>query len=215
MVSLNTSSRLQVPGPRATGRLGRARNILRFAADSVGYTRQLFTTYGPIVSLAAGGRTRLYSPLPDCPGTVFAYGPELVHTVATQHEIYYKYPLSMGRYPEGEPAPRERALKHFGVGLFGVNSDEHRAHRRLLMPAFHKQRIESYRDAMVAVTEAVLNRWRPGETVDVAAQMRALTLGVAVKTLFGAEVDDQIGRTVERLFAAFMLLGAPLTLLLP
>src|SRR5919202_4806404 len=140
---------LQVPGPPVRGRLGRVRNVLRFAADSVGYTGQLFATYGRVVSLAAGGRTRIYSPLPDCPGTVFAYGPDLVHDVITQHEVFYKYPLSMGLYPEGEPTPRTRALKHFGVGLFGVNSDEHRAHRRLLMPAFHKRRIASYRDVMV------------------------------------------------------------------
>jgi cytochrome P450 len=206
---------LNVPGPDAPGRVGRFRNVLRFAHDSIGVTRDLFATYGHVVSLAAGGRTRIYSPLPHCPGTVFTYGPEMVHAVTTQHEIYYKHPLSMGLYPQGEPSPRTRPLKHFGVGLFGVNGDEHRAHRRLLMPAFHKKRIESYRDAMVAATAVMLDRWHPGETLDIVAQMRALTLAVAVKTLFGVDVDAQIGRTVQRIFEAFNLLGAPLTLLLP
>ncbi|MBE9126529.1 cytochrome P450 [Coleofasciculus sp. LEGE 07092] len=44
-------------------------------------------------------------------------------------------------------------LKHFLVGLFGVNSEQHRQHRQLMMPAFHKQRLESYRDDMVAMLD--------------------------------------------------------------
>ena len=207
--------RLSFPGPRPPLILGRRRHILRFAADSIGYTRDLFERYGPVVALAAGGGTRIYSPLRDCPGTVFTYGPEMVHQVTTQHEIYYKYPLSMGRYPGDAFTPRTAALRHFGVGLFGVNSDAHRQHRRLLMPAFHKKRIESYRDTMVAITEAELDRWRPGETRDIVETMRELTLRVAVKTLFGADVDEQIGRTVRRLIDTFNMLGEPLTMLLP
>src|SRR5579871_6813769 len=36
-----------------------------------------------------------------------------------------------------------------GDGLLSIDGDFHRQQRRLVQPAFHKQRIESYRDAMV------------------------------------------------------------------
>lgn len=84
---------LSVPGPKPVPVFGRAAHVFRFAADSVGYTRKLFQTYGPVVSLVEGGGTNLYSPLPNCPGSVFVYGPEFVRQVATQHEIYYKHPF--------------------------------------------------------------------------------------------------------------------------
>jgi cytochrome P450 len=133
----------------------------------------------------------------------------MVHDVTSQHDIYFKYPLSLGFYPLGEPSPRTAPLKHFGVGLFGVNSDAHRAHRRLLMPAFHRKRIEAYCDTMVTLTAAELDQWRLGETRDIAAAMRELTLRVAVRTLFGADVDAQIGRTVRRMLEVIDLMATP------
>ncbi len=203
-----------VPGPSPAPVYGRLAHTLRFAHDAIGYPRQLFQTYGRVVALAAGGKTRLYSPLPHCPGTVFAYGPDIVRQVTSQHDIFFKYPLTMGLYPEN-PTPRTAPLRHLGVGLFGVNSSEHREHRRLLMPAFHKKRIESYRDTMVAITQQELDQWQPGEQRDIAATTRALTMRVAVKTLFGEEVDEQLRSTGHLLFDTFGLLGLPLTTLLP
>ena len=42
---------------------------------------------------------------------------------------------------------------------FHVNEGEHKQHRRLLMPAFHRSRIESYRDEMVRATESLLEKY--------------------------------------------------------
>ena len=86
--------RLAVPGPRALPLMGPIGSVFRFINDSVGYTGQLFRRYGPVVALCADGGTNLYSPQPDCPGTVLAYGPELARQASTQHEVYYKAPLT-------------------------------------------------------------------------------------------------------------------------
>jgi cytochrome P450 len=182
--------------------------------DSIGYSSRLFETYGPIVRVRQGRGPNLYSPLPDCPGTICAYGPDYTREVTTQHEVYYKYPLSMGLSPQGEVSPRTRPLKYYGVGLFGVNSDLHRQHRRLLMPAFHKKQIEAYRDTMVAITEATLNRWQAGERRCMTREMQAITMRVATKTLFGeaGEQDGEIGQAMRESMA---LLMQPLTRLLP
>ncbi|CAA9573031.1 cytochrome P450 hydroxylase [uncultured Synechococcales cyanobacterium] len=206
---------LDVPGPSPVKVFGRATNAFRFAKDSIGYTRQLFQNYGPIVSLSYGGGTNIYSPLLNCPGTVFAYGPELVRQVATQHEIYYKHPLSGKLYRKGTDSERTEPLKHFVVGLFGVNSDQHRQHRQLLMPAFHKQQVESYCNDIVAITQSVLDHWQIGEPSNIAEVMRLLTLRVATKTLFGEDIGEGGGCTGRLLQDALALLSSPLIALLP
>jgi cytochrome P450 len=215
MTALAAPAHLTIPSPPAVPGLGRTRATLRFAQDSIAVAGALFRRYGRMAALVAGGGTRLYSPLPGCPGTVLAYGHELNQQVTTNHEVFYKYPLTMGLAPQGEVTERTAPLRHFGAGLFGVNSDEHRAHRRLLMPAFHKKRIESYRDTMVAIAEEELAELRPGRRLDIAAFMRRLTLRIAVRTLFGEDTGGDVGRLGHTLFDGFSTLGSPLSGLLP
>lgn len=215
MSAIAYNSGLNVPGPASVPILGSFVNTIRFAKDSVGYTQKLFQTYGPIVSLTQGGGTNLYSPLPNCPGTVFAYGPELVRQVATQHEIYYKHPLSGKLYRQRHLSARTEPLKHFLVGLFGVNSEQHRQHRQLMMPAFHKQRIESYRDDMVAITQSVLDQMPVDQPCDIAEVMRLLTLRVASKTLFGSDIGESGGSIGKLLYEALGLIGKAGNSLLP
>lgn len=215
MATTTDNLALTVPGPQPSKFFGRSANAFRFVKDSVGYTRQLFEIYGPIVSLAYGGGTNVYSPLPNCPGTVFVYGPEYVRQVATQHEVYYKYPLSARMYRKREESKRTEPLKHFTVGLFGVNSEQHRQHRQLLMPAFHKQRIESYRDDIISITQSVLNQLQVGKQYNIAEIMRLLTLRVATKTLFGEDIGEGGGNTGRLLQDALGLLGTPKVVLLP
>lgn len=214
-IAATYNSHLSVPGPASVPVLGHAINAFRFSADSIGYARQLFQTYGSVVSLNRGGGTNLYSSAPNCPGTILAYGPELVRTVASQHDIYHKHPLSGKLYRHRERSQRTEPLKHYGVGLFGVNGEQHRQARQLMMPAFHKQRIDSYRNDMVAITQSILERMQIGETCEIAGIMRLLTMRVATKTLFGADIDQSGGRLGELLHNSVKLMGTPAISLLP
>lgn len=207
--------KLNVPGPSLNPILGRLPMILRFAKDSIGYTRPLFETYGSVVSMTAGGGTHIYSPLAECPGTVFTCGAENVRKVTSQHEVYYKYPLSGRMYRKQNDSPRTEPLKHFGVGLFGVNGATHRQHRQLLMPAFHKQRIDSYRSDMVAITQSVLEQLTVDKPVDIAQVMRLLTLRVATKTLFGSDVGEKGAKSGQILQEALAMNGNLAIALLP
>ncbi len=207
--------KLNVPGPPLNPILGRLPMILGFAKDSIGYTRPLFKTYGSVVSMAAGAGTHIYSPLAECPGTVFTCGAENVRTVTSQHEVYYKYPLSGMMYSKRNDSPRTEPLKHFGVGLFGVNGATHRQHRQLLMPAFHKQRIDSYRDDMVAITRSQLEKLTIDNPVDIAQVMRLLTLRVATKTLFGSDVGEEGAKSGQILQEALRMNGKLAIALLP
>ncbi|MBW4628349.1 MAG: cytochrome P450 [Brasilonema octagenarum HA4186-MV1] len=215
MTTITAQPRWSVPGPRLLPILGRPAMVLRFARDSIGVSRSLFQTYGPVVSLTAGGGTNFFSPLPNCPGTVLTYGPEYVRQVTSQHEIYYKYPLSGRLYSKRNDSTRTEPLKHFVAGLFGVNSLTHRQHRQLLMPAFHKQRINSYRDDIVVMTRSVLEQLPINQPTNIAEVMRLLTLRIGTKTLFGCDVGEEGGKTGRTLQEAFTLEGSVGVSLLP
>ena len=57
--------------------------------------------------------------------------------------------------------------RFFGEGLLTSEGDFWLRQRRLSQPAFHRQRIASYGDIMVAATERLLADWRDGETRDI------------------------------------------------
>ena len=182
-----------VPGPTPLPVIGRSLNTLQLAKDSVGYTRKLFQDYGNLVALTKGGGTRLYSPRPTCTGTVFAYGPDLVRAVATQHDTYYKYPLTGPLYRLRNQSERTKPLRHFLVGLFGVNESAHLQQRKLMMPAFHRQRLQTYAQDMTAITQSELEQLPVGQTRDIAALMRKITLRIATKSLFGEDIGTEGG----------------------
>lgn len=193
---------LNVPGPPPSPILGPIPNILKFSKDSIAYTRQLFEEYGNLVSLVKGGGTRLYSPYPECPGTVFACGPEIIRQVATQPDIYYKCPLTGPIYRYRHESERTKSLNHFLVGIFGANEDRHKQQRKLMMPAFHNQRLSSYLQDMVSITADELNQLEVGRVQNLATVMQQVTLRIASKSFFGEDIGAAGASTGELLHAA-------------
>jgi cytochrome P450 len=215
MIATTNKPKLTVPGPHASVLFGNLIQMFKFVDDSISLSRQLFQNYGSVVSLKAGGGTNIYSPYPNCPGTVIAYGADIVREVTSQHDVFHKCPLIGILYGKQNDSPRTKPFNHILVGLFGVNGGEHRQHRQLLMPAFHRQRIESYRDEIVDIIQSELNNLQIGEIVNVVELMRRLTMRVASKTLFGEDVN-QGGEELVRLLKKFgKRLGNPAIAILP
>jgi len=78
-----------------------------------------------------------------------------------------------------------------GNGLLTSDGDAWQRQRLLVQPAFHHDRITAYADRAVAETEQLMNGWSDGETIDIHAEMKRLTLQVAAKSLFGANIADE------------------------
>jgi len=198
--SLAMSASLSVPGPRAWPLLGSVPGLLRFVSDPIAHVGALFEKYGPIVQLVVGHPTRIVSTERKVPGTVFLFGPEYNRALLVNHADFHKCALTGPLYPEAPPSARTRPLTRMLTGLFHANEADHRTQRRLLMPAFHRSRIESYRDEMVAVTDALLAEFRPGSTRDIRPDMMHVTLRIATATLFGADLGElglRIGHDLE------------------
>jgi cytochrome P450 len=102
----------------------------------------------------------------------------------------------------------ERARKLLGDGLLTAEGATHRRHRRLLQPAFHRDRIAGYGRVMIDYAARTSQRWRDGETLDVSKEMMRLTLSIAGKTLFDTDVEssaDEVGVAVTEVLESFWL----------
>lgn len=93
-----------------------------------------------------------------------------------------------------------------GKGLLTSEGDDWRRQRRLAQPAFHRQRISGYGDVMVEYAERLIAQWQNGEARDIYRDMMRLTLEIAAKTLFNADVSgdaDKVGQVLSRMVKPF------------
>jgi len=86
-----------------------------------------------------------------------------------------------------------------GNGLLLNEGDSWLRQRRLIQPAFSKQRVESYAPAMVECTQRMLDQWRDGEQRDVARAMVELTMAIAGRTLLGIDVGARFDEMTRHL----------------
>jgi cytochrome P450 len=172
----------RAPGPRSRypGEL-----FLRLNTDRLGFMRQVAHDYGDLARIDVV-RTSLF----------LATHPDLVKDVLVTNNRLF------GR---GRGHLRMKLL--LGDSLLTTDGDVHRRQRRLVQPAFHRQRVESYGDTMALRAEELATRWRDGSTIEVSAEMMGLTLVIVANTLFGATVDHEVEEIGSALTAVFDMFG--------
>jgi retinoid hydroxylase len=69
---------------------------------------------------------------------------------------------------------------------------EHRASRRLILPIFHHQAIASYFATMELIIAEAVTDWGRQGTINLNAELRKLTLTVAVRIFLGSEKTEEI-----------------------
>src|SRR5688572_203426 len=156
------------PGPRGHFMVG---NLPEFARDVLGFHEQCRDEFGDIVRIHVANRA-IY----------LLNHPEHIHNVlVTNQRNFVKHSFFFRHV---------RAL--FGRGLLVNEGESWLRQRRLMAPDFHRDRITSYGETMVAFAERTLDQWRAGETRDVYHDMMALTLEIVAKVLFDYDVGDDV-----------------------
>src|SRR5688572_29679627 len=79
-----------LPGPRPWPVLGTFGNLVPFFLDPIGISNKMYKEYGDTFILVQGGGTRLFSPYPEVPMTVFTRKPEHLHQMiqSDNYEMY-------------------------------------------------------------------------------------------------------------------------------
>lgn len=100
-----------------------------------------------------------------------------------------------------------QALKPIlGEGLLTSEPPKHTEMRRMIQPAFHRQRIAAYAEIMTAYTTQALDGWRTDVDFDLHHAMMELTMLIVAKCLFDADVSneaDNLGATITSMVEAF------------
>jgi cytochrome P450 len=184
-----TQTAARPPGPHRSFPLA---NALALRRDIIGFFRGLAAQYGDILLVRAGPR-RIY----------FVNHPDLVQEVLINHHRSFRksWLLQMAKHILGE-------------GLLTSEGDFHRRQRRLMQPAFHRQRVATYGDIMSSCAARARDRWHEGQELDIAKEMMRLTLSVATKALFDADVEseaDEIGEALTEALNFFDRILSPLS----
>jgi cytochrome P450 len=161
----------------------------------LGFLCQLRREYGDVVAFRLGPER-----------TVLLSHPEHVHEVLVrQHRAFIK-----GR--------RGDVSRQFlGQGLLNSEGALHQRQRRLMQPAFHRQRLAHYATVMTSYGARLSQSWQDGDRLDIAPAMMRVSLAIAAKTLLDADVEDEannIGQAITTLLRLSPRLSSPFAPLL-
>jgi cytochrome P450 len=151
------------------------------------------------------------------------HGDLVYFRVAAQHMYLVNHPdyvreilvTNQGNFLKSRALQRAKVL--LGEGLLTSEGQHHLRQRRLVQPAFHRERLAGYAAAMSETAVRARQRWPAGTAMDVSAEMAKLTLSVVAKTLFSADVESEASEIGEAMTAAlemFQLLVMPFSELL-
>mgnify|MGYP000999450759 CR=1 FL=1 len=73
--------------------------------------------------------------------------------------------------------------------LLLLDGERHLKERRLMMPAFHGERMQAYGDVMRASIDRAIDGWPVERPFAIHAEMQEVTLDVILKTVFGVSPD--------------------------
>ena len=96
----------------------------------------------------------------------------------------------------GLPPGREVVLTPI-VGPHSVlvtEGADHLAHRKLMLPAFHGERMRSYAPIVSEIVDAEIDSWPLGEEFAIHPQMQAMTLEVILRVVFGVAEGPRLER---------------------
>jgi cytochrome P450 len=144
------------------------RRASRFSRQPLPVLLACYERYGPVFTI------RVFHS-----NDVFMLGPEANHYITVSHASNFSWRHGF----MGDLIPL------LGDGLLTIDGEFHRASRKIMLPAFHRERIEAAHAIMAAETKTALDRVETGEPLDLYRFTRELALRIAMRALFGLDPD--------------------------
>ena len=93
--------------------------------------------------------------------------------------------------------------------LLLLDGHEHMRQRKLIMPAFHGERMAAYGRSMIELTHASIDDWPVGVTFPIHPRTQSITLQVILRTIFGIASGPRFGQLAELLTRAAGMVSSP------
>ncbi len=180
---------IRPPGPRTRSLGG---SFSAFRADPLGFLTHCAETYGEL-SYFRAAHQHMY----------FLNSPALVQeALVNKNSCFIKSRIL------------QRAKALLGEGLLTNEGTAHLRQRRLVQPAFHRDRLVRYAADMSALAVKSRARYSHQAEVDIDREMMRLTLSIVGRTLFSADVEEDapaIGEAMNALLEMMPVLMFPLS----
>jgi cytochrome P450 len=175
------------PGPKIS-LLGSL--IYRPGRDPLAFFSNLARQYGDLVSYRMGGEQ-----------IFFVNDPRLIRDILVTHDKNFTKSRGL-----------ERTKRLLGNGLLTSEGAFHLRQRRLMQPAFHRERVAAYARTMAEYADRLRAGWTDGATLDISQEMTRVTLSIAGKTLFDLDVESRaadVGAALTDVMESFWISMMP------
>ena len=149
-----------------------------FRRDSLGFLLCCHA-YGDVVKLPMGRIAGLLLREPDPAMYLLNHPADVRHVLVANQDNYTKAPVP----------PVESCI--FGQGVLHAEGAAHHHQRRLFLPFFHGDHVNSYAGLIVEKAAALADSWQKGRTIDIGQEMTQLTLSIIWRLLFGQDIGPE------------------------
>jgi cytochrome P450 len=94
-----------------------------------------------------------------------------------------------------------------------LDERDHLEQRKLMLPAFHGEKMERLSSVMSDVAEREAARWPRGEPIVLHPRLQALTLEIILRAVFGLDRGDRLDALRERLTSILAMGSTPISML--
>jgi len=150
-----------------------ARRTRRALLDPLHLLLEAYADHGPVFTL------RIFHSR-----VVFMLGPEANHHILVSHAPDFSW--RGGHFSDLIPL--------LGDGLLTIDGDFHRRSRKIMLPAFHHERIAALSGLMTDEVDRAVGVWRAGAELDLYDWARHLAMRIAMRALFGMDPERAAGR---------------------
>ena len=121
--------------------------------------------------------------------------------ILTQNPDFINYILKENHrnYNKSELAT-ERAVEFFGKGLLFSNGDYWLRQRRLIQPAFHREKLQGLYGIIIKSIDEFLLQFPIGKNIDIYPLIHQLSFNIIIQSLFDIKLSFQIIEELSQIF---------------
>jgi retinoid hydroxylase len=153
----------------------------RFQRETLQMLLDFYERFGPVYSFRSLQRN-----------IVALIGPEANHFVTVSGAQNFSWRKGMFG---------EQLTPLIGDGLITTDGEYHDRARRIMMPAFHRRRMDAAVSVMTGEADRAIERWGAGATIDFYECVRDLAMAIAMRALLGLD-SERIGHEAASEFEA-------------